>query len=78
MAVSFSNIPSGIRVPLFYAELDNSQANTATSVLKTLLIGQMTKGKATALKPQLVSSSAQGEELFGQGFRYGNHFRYSD
>ena len=36
MAVSFSNIPSGIRVPLFYAELDNSQANTATSVLKTL------------------------------------------
>lgn len=67
MAVSFSNIPSGIRVPLFYAELDNSQANTATSVLKTLLIGQMTKGKATALKPQLVSSSAQGEELFGHG-----------
>ena len=46
MSVSFSNIPSGIRVPLFYAELDNSQANTATSVLKTLLIGQMTSGKA--------------------------------
>ena len=67
MSVSFSNIPSGIRVPLFYAELDNSQANTATSVLKTLLIGQMTSGKATALKPQLVSSSAQGEELFGRG-----------
>ena len=66
MAVSFSNIPSGIRVPLFYAELDNSMANTARSTLKTLLIGQMTSGKAKALKPQLVSSAAAGEELFGQ------------
>lgn len=67
MSVSFSNIPSGIRVPLFYAELDNSMANTARSTLKTLLIGQMTSGKAKALKPQLVSSAAAGEELFGQG-----------
>lgn len=67
MAVSFSNVPSGIRVPLFYAELDNSQANTATSTLKTLLIGQMTSGKGEALKPQLVASAAQGAELFGHG-----------
>lgn len=27
MAISFNNIPSNIRVPLFYGEIDNSQAN---------------------------------------------------
>lgn len=67
MAVSFSNIPSNIRAPLFYAELDNSQANTATTALKVLLIGQMTSGKAEALKPVLVSSASQASDLFGHG-----------
>lgn len=68
MSVSFNNIPSGIRVPLFYAEIDNSMANTATGNLKTLLIGQMTSdGKATAGKPVLVSSDAAGKEFFGRG-----------
>lgn len=67
MAVSFSHIPSGIRVPLFYAEIDNSMANSATGNLKTLLIGQMTEGKATAGVPVLVASDAAGKELFGRG-----------
>nr|DAJ51208.1 MAG TPA: tail component [Caudoviricetes sp.] len=71
MAVSFTNVPSGILVPLFYAELDNSAANTAQSTLVTLLIGQMTAGKAEALKPVLVSSAAQGYELFGHGSQLG-------
>ena len=39
MAISFSNIPSGVRVPLFYAEVDNSQANIGSNNLKALLIG---------------------------------------
>lgn len=67
MSVSFSHIPSGIRVPLFYAEMDNSMANTATGTLKTLLIGQMTEGKAEAGKPVLVTSDSVGKELFGRG-----------
>ncbi len=68
MAVSFNNIPSNIRVPLFYAEVDNSMANTATADLKTLLVGQMTaEGKATAGQPVLVSSDSIGKELFGRG-----------
>lgn len=68
MTVSFNNILSGIRVPLFYAEIDNSMANTATGDLKTLLIGQMTAdGKATAGKPVLISSDAAGKEFFGRG-----------
>ena len=68
MAVSFNNIPAGIRVPLFYAEVDNSQANTATSTLKTLLVGQkLNSGKAAANKPVLVSSASLGKDLFGRG-----------
>ncbi len=68
MAISFTNIPSGIRVPLFYAEVDNSQANTGSNNLRTLLIGQMlSDGKAEAGKPILVTGDSQGKELFGRG-----------
>ncbi|TJQ16894.1 phage tail protein, partial [Escherichia coli] len=49
MTVSFSNIPTNLRVPLFYVEVDNSMANSATETQRTLLIGQMTaEGTATA------------------------------
>jgi phage tail sheath gpL-like len=41
MSVSFNNIPSDIRVPLFYAEMDNSQANTATAALRRLIVAQV-------------------------------------
>lgn len=41
MTVSFSNIPSNLRVPLFYVEIDNSMANSATETQRTLLIGQI-------------------------------------
>lgn len=67
MTVSFNHIPSGIKVPLFYAEVDNSMANTATGSLKTLIIGQMTDGKAEAKTPTLVSTDSAGKELFGRG-----------
>ena len=39
MAVSFNNIPNNIYTPLFYAEMDNSMANTATGDKRSLLIG---------------------------------------
>ncbi|ELA6496117.1 phage tail sheath subtilisin-like domain-containing protein [Salmonella enterica] len=40
MTVSFNTIPSsGVLVPLFYAEMDNSQANTAQSVQPTVIFG---------------------------------------
>ena len=31
MAISFNNIPSNIRVPLFYAEVDNVKEETYTT-----------------------------------------------
>ena len=67
MTISFNNIPSGVRVPLFYAEVDNSMANTAVTGLKTLLIGRMTQGKATPMRPVLVTGDSQGKDLFGRG-----------
>jgi phage tail sheath gpL-like len=38
--VNFHKIPSNLREPLFYAELDASHANTAGPNLRALLIGQ--------------------------------------
>ncbi len=68
MSVSFNNIPSGIRVPLFYAEVDNSAAFTPSDVYQTLMLGQMTSdGTATAGKPVTVSTASMAVKLFGRG-----------
>jgi phage tail sheath gpL-like len=42
MTVPFSNSPANLRVPLFYAEVDNSQANSGAQTQRTLIIGQVT------------------------------------
>ena len=42
MTVPFSNIPANLRVPLFYAEVDNSMANSGAQTQRTLIIGQVT------------------------------------
>ena len=39
MTISFSAIPSDIRVPLFWAEMDNSKANTTADSAPALLMG---------------------------------------
>lgn len=44
MTVSMNNIPSDLRVPLFYAEMDNSAANTAQTSAPSLLIGHANTG----------------------------------
>lgn len=67
MTISFNHIPAGLRVPLFYAEVDNSKANTAVAKLRTLLVGQMSGGRATPGVPVIVSSDTMGKELFGRG-----------
>lgn len=58
MAISYNTIPENIKVPLFYAEVDNTQANTGANDLVALVIGQMTEGTAEAGKPVLVSSDS--------------------
>ncbi|MET3135505.1 phage tail sheath gpL-like [Oxalobacteraceae bacterium GrIS 1.11] len=49
MTLPFKNIPANIRVPLFYAEVDNSQANTGQLSQRALIIGQITAGAGNAL-----------------------------
>ncbi|WP_434115860.1 phage tail sheath subtilisin-like domain-containing protein [Paraburkholderia caffeinilytica] len=41
--IPFHQIPANIRVPLFYAEVDNSQANTAQTTQRALILAQITK-----------------------------------
>nr|DAP38480.1 MAG TPA: tail component [Caudoviricetes sp.] len=71
MAIGFSNIPAGdgIRVPLFYAEMDNSMANSATSEMRRLIIAQV-NDNATADeigKLTLLSSEEDAARIGGNG-----------
>ncbi|HDL7101357.1 phage tail sheath subtilisin-like domain-containing protein [Yersinia enterocolitica] len=68
MTIPFTNIPSTLRTPLFFAEFDNSQANTATTTQRTLIIGQMlNSGTLPADVPVLVSSVATVAGQCGAG-----------
>jgi phage tail sheath gpL-like len=68
MAISFNTIPQDVRVPLFYAEMDNSQAGYFTQNQKILLIGQMlSSGIASAGQALLVAKTDDAKEQFGVG-----------
>lgn len=68
MTIGFNNIPASVRVPLFYAEMDASQANRATVAKRTLLLGQrLASGTAVAGQPYLVATVDQAIALFGRG-----------
>lgn len=68
MTFPFARVPGNLRVPLFYAEFDNSMANTATATQRTLIIGGMTAdGTAEAGIPERVSSGNTVGELTGRG-----------
>lgn len=67
-AVPFSNIPQNERVPLFFAEVDNSQANTGQQTQRSLLIGQITSGgNAAANIPVPLAGLADAKAKGGQG-----------
>lgn len=59
-------IPSTIRVPLFYAEMDNSMAGTCQQAYRALLIGQSLK-LAEYNAPRLTPSESQAIDLYGEG-----------
>ena len=70
MPVSFNYIPAGngVKVPLFYAEMDNSQAGYFSQPVRSLLIGfKLTAGSAVANTPYLVATTSQAIALFGRG-----------
>ncbi|NVZ78575.1 phage tail sheath subtilisin-like domain-containing protein, partial [Pseudomonas gingeri] len=69
MAIGFSNIPADLRVPLFYAEMDNSAANSASSTLRRLIVAQVNDNATSAEIGSLVlvSSVALAKSIGGQG-----------
>ena len=68
MTLAFKNIPAGIRVPLFYAEVDPSQANTATINQRALLIGQITSAGTLAPDIPVISAGVtDAKSVCGQG-----------
>jgi phage tail sheath gpL-like len=68
MGINFTYYPTSNRVPGVYVEMDPSQANTATVLQNTLLIGQITvAGTAVSNEPILVESKAQLLALCGAG-----------
>jgi phage tail sheath gpL-like len=76
--IPFHQIPSNVRVPLFYAEVDPSHANTATPNLRALLIGGKTAaGTGVANQPVILTSvddarvqAGAGSTLAGMAFTY--------
>lgn len=68
MTVPFSNIPMNLRVPLFYAEVDNSQANSGAQTQRTLIIGQvLASGSAVVGLPVLGQGVTDAQAKGGQG-----------
>ncbi|MEX6089276.1 phage tail sheath subtilisin-like domain-containing protein [Raoultella planticola] len=78
MSVSFPTIPSDLRVPLFWAEMDNSEANTTQSSGPSLLIGfasadsTITKNKLTIMPsaPLAGKVAGRGSQLARMVARY--------
>lgn len=55
MTVPFKNIPSNLRLPLFYAEVDNSQANTGQLTSRAVIIAQITSAGAAVQNVPIIS-----------------------
>ncbi|TNV14903.1 phage tail protein [Buttiauxella sp. B2] len=68
MTVSFNTIPGENRVPLFYAEMDNSAANTAQDSAPSLLIGMALSDADLPLNQLVIMPSADmAKKLAGRG-----------
>lgn len=68
MSVSFNNIPAGIRVPLFYAEMDNSAANSGQFQHRSLLIGHgLTSATNTKNALTLCGGVSEMAAMVGRG-----------
>ncbi len=65
--IPFKNIPANLRVPLFYAELDPSRANTSPPAQRALLIGQKTVAGTLAPNVPVIARSTSDARA-GAGF----------
>ena len=71
MPISFSQIPSNIKIPLYYVEVDPSMAGLPALLLPALLVGTMLASTAGAAGqpnvPTPIGSQAQADAAYGQG-----------
>jgi phage tail sheath gpL-like len=68
LPINFTFYPESNRVPGVYVEMDPSQANTATTFQRSLVLGQITdEGNAVPLRPLQVSTRTQILEACGRG-----------
>jgi phage tail sheath gpL-like len=66
LTINVPNYPNSNRTPGTFVGIDNSNANTASPLLKTLIIGQITSaGTAVPNVPVVASSPAQVQTLCG-------------
>lgn len=72
--IPFKNVPQNLRTPLFFAEVDNSRANTAAEIQRTLVLGQKTSaGTGTADSVNLCSGSNDAATLAGVNSLLASH-----
>lgn len=75
MPVSYNFIPSSLRLPLFWAEVDPSQAGTFANYQRALIIGtKRAAGAGTANALVRVSSPDQAKALGGRGSQFAGQF----
>ncbi|OCG79119.1 phage tail protein [Gilliamella sp. Nev6-6] len=68
MTISFNNIPNNIKVPLFYAEVDSSAANTIQDSGASLIIAYPLADSSIERNKLIIMPSAdQAKKLAGQG-----------
>ncbi len=65
MTIPFQNIPQGIRVPLFYAEVSSAAANTALFNQRALIIGQITAAGKAAPNVPVISQGVADAQVAG-------------
>ncbi|MEO6920532.1 MAG: phage tail sheath subtilisin-like domain-containing protein [Collimonas sp.] len=65
MTIPFKNIPANNRVPLFYAETDNSQANTGQMNQRALVIGQIVATGSAVPNVPVISQGASDAVIAG-------------
>jgi len=69
MPIDFNNVPANWQIPLYWVELDPSQAGLPIIVQPALLVGISKGGTAPAVsqQPISISSMLQANTAFGQG-----------
>ncbi|HDR9026953.1 TPA: phage tail sheath subtilisin-like domain-containing protein [Burkholderia vietnamiensis] len=68
MTISFPNIPQNLRVPLFYADIDPSKANTGQQTQRALIIGQiLASGTGVSGVPQICQGVSDAKAVGGKG-----------